>query len=117
MSNDPWGYHSGSGHISGIDLTGFAVEAVDGHVGKVDSHSDEVGSAHLLVDTGEWIFGREILLPAGTVSRIDTEGRTVHVDLTKEQIKDAPEFERPTHSGDPAYYTDLATHYGMHRLI
>ncbi|MFD6528903.1 PRC-barrel domain containing protein [Streptomyces sp. NBC_01335] len=117
MSTDPWGYHPASGHISGTDLTGFAVEAVDGHVGKVDKHSDEVGSAHLLVDTGVWIFGREVLLPAGAVSRIDTEERVVHVDLTKEQIKDSPEFERQTHSGDPAYYTDLATYYGMHRLI
>ncbi|MFD5677699.1 PRC-barrel domain-containing protein, partial [Streptomyces sp. NPDC127040] len=86
-----WSYTSTAGHLAGTDLTGYKVEATDGSIGKVDKHSDEVGDAYLVVDTGVWIFGKEVLLPASTVIRIDADDKKVYVDRTKEQIKDAPE--------------------------
>lgn len=90
MSDNLWGYQPTSGHTAGADLTGYSVEATDGSIGKVDKHSDEVGSAYLVVDTGVWIFGKDVLLPAGTVKGIDTEQKKIFVDLTKDQIKDSP---------------------------
>ena len=48
---------------------GLQVEATDGEVGKVDEAAYELGSSWLVVDTGPWIFGKKVLLPAGTVSR------------------------------------------------
>ncbi|MFF9064145.1 PRC-barrel domain-containing protein [Streptomyces sp. NPDC014891] len=113
MTENVWSYKSSAGHLSGIDLTGYKVEATDGSIGKVDKHSDEVDDAYLVVDTGVWIFGREILLPAGTVVRIDTEERKIFVDGTKEQIKDAPEFQRDLHLHDPDYRRELSTYYVM----
>ncbi|MFD3470690.1 PRC-barrel domain containing protein [Streptomyces sp. NPDC058682] len=80
------------GHLAGTDLIGYKVEAVDGSIGKVDEHPDEVGDAYLVVDTGVWIFGKEVLLLAGTVIAVAPEERTIHVERTKEQIKDSPEF-------------------------
>ncbi len=75
-----------------FNLVGYHVEARDGTVGKVDEATEEVGSSHIVVDTGPWIFGKKVLLPADSVQRIDADGRTVHVDFTKEQIKDSPEY-------------------------
>ncbi|MFF2789856.1 PRC-barrel domain-containing protein [Streptomyces sp. NPDC058049] len=112
MTEHVWSYKSTSGHLAGTDLTGYKVEAVDGSIGKVDKHSDEVGDAYLVVDTGVWIFGKEVLLPAGTVIAIDPEQRTVHVERTKEQIKDSPEFHRDEHLGDAGYREQLALYYG-----
>ncbi|MFF8837539.1 PRC-barrel domain-containing protein [Streptomyces sp. NPDC015130] len=112
MSEHVWSYKDTSGHLAGADLTGYKVEATDGSIGKVDKHSDEVDDAYLVVDTGVWIFGKEVLLPASTVVRIDLDERKIFVDRTKEQIKDAPEFHRDKHLGDPDYRDALSMYYG-----
>ncbi|GAA4093553.1 MULTISPECIES: PRC-barrel domain-containing protein [Streptomyces] len=112
MTEQVWSYQPNAGHLAGADLTGYKVEATDGSIGKVDKHSDEAGDAYLVVDTGVWIFGKEVLLPASTVVRIDQDDQKVFVDRTKDQIKDAPEFHRDKHLGDPAYREQLGTYYG-----
>ncbi|MER6257767.1 PRC-barrel domain-containing protein [Streptomyces sp. NPDC001584] len=112
MTENVWSYQPTAGHLAGTDLTGYKVEATDGSIGKVDKHSDEVGDAYLVVDTGVWIFGKEVLLPASTVVRIDPEDRKVFVAGTKEQIKNAPEFHRDKHLGDAVYREELGTYYG-----
>ncbi|MGW3288760.1 PRC-barrel domain containing protein [Streptomyces sp. NPDC001002] len=112
MNENVWDYRSTADRLASVDLTGYKVEATDGGIGKVDKHSDEVGDAYLVVDTGVWIFGKEVLLPASTVIRIDSDDEKVFVDRTKQQIKDAPEFDREKHLGDPGYHDELGTYYG-----
>ncbi|MFE4857835.1 PRC-barrel domain-containing protein [Streptomyces sp. NPDC056670] len=112
MTEQVWSYKPTAGYLAGADLTGYKVEATDGSIGKVDKHSDEATDAYLVVDTGVWIFGKEVLLPASTVVRIDHDEQKVFVDRTKDQIKDAPEFHRDKHLGDPAYRAELGTYYG-----
>ncbi|MFJ7955828.1 PRC-barrel domain-containing protein [Streptomyces sp. NPDC096319] len=112
MTEHLWSYKSTSGHLAGTDLTGYEVEATDGSIGKVDKHSDEVDDSYLVVDTGVWIFGKEVLLPASTVVKVDVENRRIFVDRTKEQIKNAPEFHRDKHLGDAGYREDLGIYYG-----
>ncbi|WP_411103207.1 PRC-barrel domain-containing protein [Streptomyces sp. cmx-4-9] len=117
MTENVWGYRETSGWLAGADLTDYKVEATDGSIGKVDKHSDEVGSAYIVVDTGPWIFGKEVLLPAGTISRIDADEQKIYVDRTKEQIKDAPEFHRDKHLDDADYHREVGGYYdGPHRL-
>ena len=94
------------------DLTGFSVEATDGGIGKVDEASNDVGASYIVVDTGVWIFGKEVLLPAGTIQSISHEDKTVHVSRTKDEIKSAPEFDKEKHLGDPHYRDQLGGHYG-----
>jgi hypothetical protein len=79
--------------IGDIDLTGYSVEALDGGVGKVDEATYDVGSSYVVVDTGPWIFGKQVLLPAGVLDRIDAESETVFVNRTKDEIKNAPELD------------------------
>lgn len=79
--------------VAGGDLVGYRVEATDGGIGTVDSWAVEVDASHLVVDTGPWIFGHRVMVPAGTVSHIDHADRRVYLDRTREQIKEAPGFD------------------------
>jgi hypothetical protein len=76
----------------------------------VDQATSESGASYLVVDTGPWIFGRKVMLPAGVVERIDPAEKKVYVDRTKEQIKDAPEYD-DTLGEDPVYRESLGTYY------
>lgn len=106
---DLWTYRDTT--IGATDLTGFKVEAVDGSIGKIDEASNEVGASYLVVDTGPWIFGKKVLLPAGVIDRIDTEEETVYVNRTKDEIKDAPEFDESRYR-DTEYREELGGYYG-----
>jgi hypothetical protein len=111
---DPWTYGDAStigiDVTQGIDLTGYSVEATDGGIGKVDECTYETSRSYLVVDTGPWIFGKKVLLPAGVVQRIDMDSETVFVNLTKDEIKNAPEFDEDTYRDDE-YRTRLGTYY------
>ncbi|MFC7549348.1 PRC-barrel domain containing protein [Plantactinospora sp. GCM10030261] len=93
-----------------IDLSGYRVEATDGGIGSIDEATVEVGASYLVVDTGPWIFGRKVMLPAGTVQRIEHLDRVVHVDRSREQIKNAPEYDPETATA-PDYRDRIAGYY------
>jgi hypothetical protein len=99
---------------SRLDLSGFRVEATDGEVGKVDEATHEIGSGAIVVDTGPWIFGRKVMLPVGVISRIDEDDRRIWVDLTKDEIKRAPEFDESRHR-DRDYRDEVGSHYSLSR--
>ena len=56
-----------------LDLVGFDVEATDGKIGSVDEENNVVGDSYIVVDTGFWIFGKKVMLPASTVTQIATK--------------------------------------------
>ncbi|HKF91183.1 MAG TPA: PRC-barrel domain-containing protein [Acidimicrobiia bacterium] len=93
------------------DLSGFEVEATDGSIGKVDEATTEAGAGSIVVDTGPWIFGKKVLLPAGVIQDVDLDARQVFVNRTKDEIKNAPEFDEGTYR-DEAYRTELGGYYG-----
>ena len=97
--------------IGTMNLTGFSVEAIDGSIGKIDEATTDVGSSYIVVDTGPWIFGKKVLLPAGVIDRIDTQDETVFVDRTKDEIKNAPEFDESRYT-EPAYREEIGGYYG-----
>ena len=93
-----------------VDLTGFKVEAVDGGIGKVDEATMETGGSFIVVDTGPWIFGKKVMLPAGVIRNIDLDTETVFVDRTKDEIKNAPEFDEKLYH-DESYRNELGGYY------
>ena len=97
-----------------IDLSGFHVEATDGEIGAVDSATYEVGSDALVVDTGPWIFGTKVMLPVGVIHRIDEKDHRIWVNLTKDQVKNAPKFDE-SRFRDITYRDELGTYYGKNR--
>ena len=94
-----------------VDLTGFKVEARDGSIGKVDEATMETGSSYIVVDTGPWIFGKKVMIPAGVIRDVDPDTETIFVNRTKDEIKNAPEFDE-TRYHDQGYRNELGDYYG-----
>jgi hypothetical protein len=109
-----WSYRETT--LTQRNLTGLSVEALDGSIGKVDDASHDVEGSFIVVDTGPWIFGKKVLLPAGVIDRVDLDTETVFVNRTKDQIKNAPEYDAERHRKDAGYRdryrNDLGTYYG-----
>ncbi|HJP70303.1 MAG TPA: PRC-barrel domain-containing protein [Candidatus Limnocylindria bacterium] len=95
----------------GNDISGFSVEAIDGEIGSVDQATYDVASSFLVVDTGPWIFGKKVMLPAGVIDRVDMNDHRVFVHRTKDEIKNAPEFDEAKYR-DETYRAGLGTYYG-----
>ena len=100
-----------TGTPQNLDLTGFKVEADDGSIGKVDEATHETAVSFIVVDTGPWIFGKKVMLPAGLIRDIDLDTETVFVARTKDEIKNAPEFDEQ-HYHEQSYRDELGTYYG-----
>jgi hypothetical protein len=94
-----------------MDLTGFEVEAADGSIGKVDEATNDVGESYLVVDTGVWIFGKKVLLPAGLVERVDRDEEKLWINRMKDEIENAPEFDKDNYRGDE-YRSAVGGYYG-----
>jgi hypothetical protein len=107
-----WTYREGAGigRQTG-DVVGYKVEATDGSIGKVDEATFDAGSSYVVVDTGPWIFGKKVMLPAGVIDRVDWDDEKVYVNRTKDQIKDAPEFDENSYR-DESYRGRLGGYYG-----
>jgi hypothetical protein len=91
-----WEFRTGVGIVSlKRDFVGYDVEGSDGHsIGKVDKSSWDAGTAYLVVDTGFSIFGkRKRVIPAGLVERVDVAAEKIFVDLSKDVLKAAPDFD------------------------
>ena len=96
--------------IGDVDLTGFKVEATDGSIGKIDEATYDVGGSYVIVDTGPWIFGKKVMLPAAVIQRVDLDSQTVVVDRTKDEIKNSPEFDEDTYS-EQGYRSQVGSYY------
>jgi PRC-barrel domain len=108
MDTNLWTYPETVGRL---EMAGFEVEAVDGSIGKVDEATYDADASFLVVDTGPWIFGKKVLLPAGLVDRVDRAEEKVYVDRTKDEIEQAPEFDTDTYRDD-AYRAEVGDYYG-----
>lgn len=112
---DVWTYGDqsalGTDMTAGTDVVGYSVEAADGGIGKVDEATYEAGSSYIVVDTGPWIFGKKVMLPASVVNRVDAENEAVYVNRTKDEIKNAPEFDEERYH-DEGYRDELGGYYG-----
>ncbi|HEY3550929.1 MAG TPA: hypothetical protein VGK69_07750 [Gaiellaceae bacterium] len=104
-----WTFHDPG--FADRDVVGYSVEAADGSFGKIDEASYEAGAGYLVVDTSSLAnlgFGKHALIPAAAIERVDHDGKTVHLTLTKGQIKDAPEYQ----GFDDAYRERVGGYYG-----
>ncbi|MFP6559353.1 PRC-barrel domain-containing protein [Paraburkholderia sp. B3] len=78
------------------DLRGYMVSAFDGDVGTIDQayFDDEAwGVRYLVVETGNWLSNRQVLISPYSVKRTDAESNIVHVNLTRQQVRDSPNID------------------------
>ena len=110
MRTDIWTY-SEDYASKPMNIEGFGVNATDGDIGKVDEATYDVGSSYIVVDTGPWIFGRKVLLPAGVIQDIDLDNKKVLVRLTKDQIKNSPELDETMDYTSDVYREKVGSYY------
>ena len=107
-----WRFGDGLGAEPG-ELIGYDVEAADGHIGKVDSASEDTDHRYLVVDTGFWILGKKRMVPAGLVSGVHRDGRRVFILMSKDQVKSAPDYDDlPSRYTHDDYDTTFGSYYG-----
>jgi hypothetical protein len=109
MTLDIWAFRIGVRRTD-ADLQGLAVNAADGSIGKVQEVVERESRTFLLVDTGPWVFGKTIKVPAGLVSSIDLDEGIVAVDRSKDEIKEAP--DHGDFIDESSHDDALARHYG-----
>ncbi|WP_374306735.1 PRC-barrel domain-containing protein [Methylocella sp.] len=78
-------------------LKGFSVAAVDGEIGVIDDvlFDDRTFKAKwFVVDAGDWLSGRKLLVHPSAVGEPDPGLRRAPVNLTKAQFEAGPELSR-----------------------
>lgn len=101
----------GAGQTTGDDeFLNFKVHATDGDVGSVDDVQRLAGESYLLVSTGGMIFSKKVLIPAGLIERVDRDAKTLHVDRSQDEIKNAPAFDEGRYR-EEGYRRELAEYY------
>ena len=114
------------------ELRNYDIAARDGSLGDVhdvffDDHSWKV--RYLVVDTGNWLPGRRVIVSPETVTGIEPDEGKVDLALTKDEIKESPgiEAEAPVsrqneialadHFRWPRYWEDYPSGVGVAPLI
>jgi hypothetical protein len=77
-------------------LYGDKLGASDGDIGHVkDFYFDDQNWAirYLVVDTGSWLPGRQVLISPHSLGRLDQAGKILRVNLTRKQIENSPSID------------------------
>ena len=78
------------------DLQGYPIHATDGEIGTVDEFYFDTETwtiRYLVVDTGNWLPGRRVLISPISISGIDQTAKTFSARMTKEQVKNSPDID------------------------
>lgn len=95
-------------------LYGSKLIAADGDIGHVqDFYFDDQNWVirYLVVDSGSWLTGRQVLISPHAFGKLDRDANTLHVNLSKKQIEHSPSIE----SHKPVsrqYEVDYYRYYG-----
>jgi hypothetical protein len=88
-------HHRDDKHLRSIqEVIGYNIQSIDGEIGHVSSFlvDDKSWAIHeLVIETGHWYSGKEILIPTGKVKRISYEEAKVFVGLSKADIQQTAE--------------------------
>jgi hypothetical protein len=105
----------GDPHLrSCTEVKGYHVQAADGEIGHIEDFvvdDDDWVVRYLVVDPHNILPGRKVLVAVPWFDKIDWAASTVHVDLTREQVKNSPEFE-PTAPVNRRVEERLYDYYG-----
>lgn len=77
-------------------LIGYHIHATDGVIGHVDDllfDEHDWTIRYVVVDTSNWIGGRQVLLSPTLVKQLDSPGKKVHVDMSRDAIRQSPSVE------------------------
>jgi sporulation protein YlmC with PRC-barrel domain len=78
------------------EVGGYHLQAADGEIGHVEDMlvDQETWRIHcLVVDTRNWWFGKKVTVPSDRFGRIEWGAQLIHVELTRDQIKESQEYD------------------------
>jgi sporulation protein YlmC with PRC-barrel domain len=96
------------------NVTGYYIEATDGDLGHVEDFIVDTGEwalRYMVVDTRNWWPGKKVLISPQWIREMSWPESRVHVDMTKDAIKRAPEYD-PEQPLAREYETRLFGHHG-----
>lgn len=96
------------------EVKGYTVQARDGDAGSiydfiVDDESWLI--RYLVVDTGPWILGRQVIFAPTWVEQISFADASVAIDLSRETIENSPSYD-PSQPVNRDYEQVLHDYYG-----
>lgn len=102
-------------HLRSVrEVRGYHIQGTDEAIGHVDDFivDDETWEIrYLVIDTSNWWFGKKVLVSPHWASRVSWSERKVHLDLSRQAIKDSPEWNA-TAGVNREYETRLYDYYG-----
>jgi hypothetical protein len=78
------------------EIVGYHIQACDGEIGHIQDFivDDETWDIrYAVVDTRNWWIGKEVLIAPQWIHKVDWDLQKVFVDLTRERIRNSPEYE------------------------
>ena len=97
------------------EVIGYTIQARDGDIGQVADFlvdNETWTLRYMVVDAGGWWSGKQVLVAPEWIGTISWERSCVAVDLTRETIKGAPEFD-PYTPVSRDYEAQLHAYYGQ----
>lgn len=102
-------------HLRSVDeVIGYHLQARDGEIGHVDEFildARDWAFRYLVVDTRNWWPGKRVLISPTWIHEIRWEDAKAHVDLDRETIREAPEYN-PSAPITRPYEAKLFEYYG-----
>jgi len=95
-------------------VSGSTIHAVDGDIGKVvDCYFDEHRWAvrYLVVETGTWLEGRQVLISPASVDRVDWNDGKVNLNIDRMRVKNSPPADL-TQPVSREYESSYSEYYG-----
>lgn len=92
-------------------LEDMSIEATDGDIGRIkDAYFDDHlwTVRYMVVDTGGWLSGRQVLISPLAVSAVSWDQREIEVNLTRDQVQRSPgiDTDKPVARQHEAEYFD-----------
>ncbi|MEO8598114.1 MAG: PRC-barrel domain-containing protein [Candidatus Solibacter sp.] len=131
MADSVWSESMESHLRSSAAVAGYHIEATDGEIGHVDGFlvDDEAWAIRYIeVATRNWWPGKKVLISPGWIERVSWTDSSVYVGLTREAIKNGPEYVESVpitreyenrlycHYGRPPYWVQEAEHKSSRSL-
>jgi sporulation protein YlmC with PRC-barrel domain len=93
------------------EMKELTIHSSDGEIGRIEEFyfDDEKWTIrYLIVNTGNWLSGRLVLISPVFVTQIDWEKNNIHLNLSKKQIQDSPaiDMHKPVSRQQEADYMD-----------
>jgi sporulation protein YlmC with PRC-barrel domain len=78
------------------DLKGLDIRATDGEIGDIEDFYfdyEQWAVRYIIVNTGSWLSGRQVLISPFSVTQVDWDNRKLHLHLTQARVAKSPKID------------------------